>query len=319
MIDSVTLISSEERPMYFVRALRSENQDAWQIDSPIPDIVWGDVRSLHSVPSSSCSDFENLSRKWLRSPKLTSSNISFSELFSDAGPRFGESRENSQECAAKIFILLSYASVGYTELGAATPSEQRIPGELSSSRSIQSFNYENLMKFLICGLSKFDSWHDTADIASWSGEFQPMLMHADADGTEITEPLPDEPAPMSRKRQIRRTVGAHSLINEGLSNVDLDAPLGNWRQGDFTFDAGGFLYASPAEGDEHFDAAETTKKIVGLVAISQTCDIVQRTGGRHFVAVCPLVKVFRLLLSLQKLNPNGNIYSEKNQYNCRNI
>ena len=87
------------------------------------------------------------------------------------------------------------------------------------------------------------------------------------------------------------------MINEGLPKVDLDEPLRNWRQGDITFDAGGFLYAGPAEGDEHFDAEETIENIVGLVAISQTCDIVRRTGGRHFVAVCPLIKVSKDELS----------------------
>lgn len=87
------------------------------------------------------------------------------------------------------------------------------------------------------------------------------------------------------------------MINEGLPKVDLDEPLRNWRQGDITFDVGGFLYAGPAEGDEHFDAEETIENIVGLVAISQTCDIVRRTGGRHFVAVCPLIKVSKFELS----------------------
>ena len=87
------------------------------------------------------------------------------------------------------------------------------------------------------------------------------------------------------------------MIKEGLPNVDLDEPLRHWRQGDFTFDAGGFLYASLAEGDEHFDAAETTEKIVDLIAVSQTCDIVRRTGGRHFVAVCPLMEVSESELS----------------------
>ncbi len=46
-----------------------------------------------------------------------------------------------------------------------------------------------------------------------------------------------------------------------------------------------------AEGDNLFDAEEISDGIVGLVVISQTCDIVRRTGGRSFVAVCPLIKV----------------------------
>ena len=171
MIDSVTVISSEVLPMYFVPNLQSGNQDAWQFDSPIPDIVSGDGHIAFPLPSSSCSAFENLSRKLLGSLKFTASNISFSELFADADQLLAESHENNQEDAAKIFVVLRYASVEHTDFSAATPSEQRVPDELGPSSSIQSSDYEKLVKFLLCGLSEFDSWHDTADTASWSGEF----------------------------------------------------------------------------------------------------------------------------------------------------
>ena len=72
------------------------------------------------------------------------------------------------------------------------------------------------------------------------------------------------------------------------STPNEDAPLEAWRQGDFASDAGGFLFAKPPSGDYPYDAKELTEGIVGLVIISQTCDIVRRTGGRHYVAVCPL-------------------------------
>ena len=81
------------------------------------------------------------------------------------------------------------------------------------------------------------------------------------------------------------------MIDQELPIADLDEPLKHWRQGDFALGVGGFLYASMAEGDNLFDAEETTDNIVGLAVISQTCDIVRRTGGRSFVAVCPLIKV----------------------------
>ena len=73
--------------------------------------------------------------------------------------------------------------------------------------------------------------------------------------------------------------------------LDEDEPLKHWRQGDFAFDVGGFLFASPAEGAEAFEAEEHSGSIVGLIAISQTCDIVRRTGGRDYVTICPLIKV----------------------------
>lgn len=65
----------------------------------------------------------------------------------------------------------------------------------------------------------------------------------------------------------------------------------SWRQGDFATNVGGFLFAVQSNGKEHFDAEEQTRDIVGMVVISQTCDIVRDTGGRHYVAVCPLIEV----------------------------
>ena len=67
--------------------------------------------------------------------------------------------------------------------------------------------------------------------------------------------------------------------------------IANWRQGDFATNVGGFLFAAQSDGEDHFDAEEQVEDIVGLVVISQTCDIVRETGGRHYVAVCPLIEV----------------------------
>lgn len=69
-----------------------------------------------------------------------------------------------------------------------------------------------------------------------------------------------------------------------------DEPLLEWKQGDFALNVGGFLFANLSESGEHFDAEEDEGDIVGLIVISQTCDIVRRTGGRHFVSVCALTK-----------------------------
>ncbi len=81
------------------------------------------------------------------------------------------------------------------------------------------------------------------------------------------------------------------MVEQGLLIENLDEPLKFWRQGGFALGVGGFLSASLAEGDDLFDARETTKGIVGLAVISQTCDIVRSTGGRYYVAVCPLTRV----------------------------
>lgn len=73
--------------------------------------------------------------------------------------------------------------------------------------------------------------------------------------------------------------------------VSADAPIREWRQGDYALDVGGFLFADVSEGDDAFDPREQTEDIVGFVVISQTCDIVRDTSGRFYVAVCPLVNV----------------------------
>lgn len=90
------------------------------------------------------------------------------------------------------------------------------------------------------------------------------------------------------------------MIGQGSPRANDDESLKHWRQGDFALDVGGFLFASRAEGDNAFDASEATKNIVGLVLISQSCDIVRRTGGRHYVAVSPLIKVSGEELSAAK-------------------
>lgn len=87
------------------------------------------------------------------------------------------------------------------------------------------------------------------------------------------------------------------MVDKGLQIKNSDEPLKLWRQGDFALEVGGFLFAGIAEGNELFDAQEITDNVVGLIAISQTCDIVRRTGGRNYVAVCPLIKVSKQELS----------------------
>ena len=81
------------------------------------------------------------------------------------------------------------------------------------------------------------------------------------------------------------------MNDQGIPIVDLDDPLKHWRQGDFALDVGGFLFAYPAKSGSKFVAREITENIVGLIVVSQSCDIVRRTGGRDYLAVCPLVKV----------------------------
>jgi hypothetical protein len=80
-------------------------------------------------------------------------------------------------------------------------------------------------------------------------------------------------------------------LSDSDENEDGYAFLNEWRQGDFSLNVGGFLYAEASTDGELYYAREVREGVLGLVVISQTCDIVRRTGGRHYVAVCPLIKL----------------------------
>lgn len=81
------------------------------------------------------------------------------------------------------------------------------------------------------------------------------------------------------------------MTGQGLPTTNVDESLKLWRQGDFALDVGGFLFAGLTDDHDAFDAREVTENIVGLVVISQNCDIIRRTGGRFYIAVSPLVQV----------------------------
>lgn len=81
------------------------------------------------------------------------------------------------------------------------------------------------------------------------------------------------------------------MCDEMKKDETLLDPIQNWRQGDFTLDGGGFFFGNSSDQGEPFDVILQTEGVVGLIVISQTCEIVQLSGGRHYVAVCPLIEV----------------------------
>lgn len=112
-------------------------------------------------------------------------------------------REQNRERIAKTLEVLRFADRGSAELNSAALNEQRVQDKLSPFEAIREGSYEIAKQWLSYGLSRPDTGQAVTDTAPQFGEFQPMVMHADADGTEMIESLPDEPAPVSRKRQIR--------------------------------------------------------------------------------------------------------------------
>ena len=112
-------------------------------------------------------------------------------------------REQNRLHIAKTLKVLRFADRGSAELNSTALNRQRVWSKLSPFEAIRTGDYEIAKQWLSHGLSRFNRWQATIDTTPQIGEFQPMAMHADADGTETIEPLPDEPEPVSRKRQIR--------------------------------------------------------------------------------------------------------------------
>lgn len=72
-------------------------------------------------------------------------------------------------------------------------------------------------------------------------------------------------------------------------NDSIADPLADWRQGDFVCGSHGFVCLG---SDGKTVGAKTIGiDTLGYVLISQLCDIVRRTSGRDFVAVCPLIQI----------------------------
>ena len=114
-------------------------------------------------------------------------------------------REQNRLHIAEALKVLRFADRGSAELNFAGLNKQDARHKLSPFEAIQAGYYELAKQWLSHGLSRPNRWQVTTDTTPQIGEFQPIVIHADADGTEIIEPLTDEPEPVSRKRQIRHS------------------------------------------------------------------------------------------------------------------
>lgn len=87
--------------------------------------------------------------------------------------------------------------------------------------------------------------------------------------------------------------------NNGASAADIDRTLQAWRQGDCTLEPQWFVHkidpanpitaAASAAAQQGVELAE--HQVIGLVVVSQTCDIVRSCRERPYLEVCPLVRV----------------------------
>lgn len=78
----------------------------------------------------------------------------------------------------------------------------------------------------------------------------------------------------------------------------IDASLQGWRQGDLTLDESWFVHVgdgalplSEAAAQAENGPQALTSEVLGLVVVTQTCDIVRSCARRPFIEVAPLMRV----------------------------
>lgn len=110
-------------------------------------------------------------------------------------------REKNRNHIAETLGVLRFIDRGSAELNSSALNEHHALHEPNPFEAIRSGSYETAKLRLSPGVSRP---YGPQTATPLYGEFQPMFMHADANGTERIEPLPDEPAPVTRKRNIKR-------------------------------------------------------------------------------------------------------------------
>ena len=113
-------------------------------------------------------------------------------------------REKNRNHIAETLGVLRFIDRGSAELNSSALNEHNALHGPNSFDAIRTGDYETPKLNLSPGVSKPYGAQISTHATPLYSEFQPMVMHADADGTEMIEPLPDEPEPTSRKRQIKR-------------------------------------------------------------------------------------------------------------------
>ncbi len=82
-----------------------------------------------------------------------------------------------------------------------------------------------------------------------------------------------------------------------MTDTEVDHALADWRQGDCTLGEHWFVQRTIADA-EGVDLRETL--VLGLVVLTQTCDVIRASANRPDLEVCPLVKVAPDVLHMVK-------------------
>ena len=114
-----------------------------------------------------------------------------------------EIKGKNRKHVAETLKVLRYADKGSAESNAEELNKQN-ESQKSPIELIRLKDYEVAKQLLSYGPSRPQRRLTDTDTATWIGEFQPLLIHPNADGTEKVETLHHVPEPVSRKRTITR-------------------------------------------------------------------------------------------------------------------
>lgn len=116
----------------------------------------------------------------------------------------GTIKRTDREHIAETLAVLRFADRGLSEENAKAMTERSQEFGMTPLEAIKEHQYSVARQCLSPGPGRPQLVRKASDPASWIGEFQPLLMHEGADGSESSEPLPEAPRPASRRRKIIR-------------------------------------------------------------------------------------------------------------------
>ena len=114
-----------------------------------------------------------------------------------------EIQDKDREQLTDAWKMLREAAQSIVKITTAVFHKENILQEWKTFETIRQEDYEKVYLFPDDQIES-QSRQTVTKSESWIGEFQPMLVHPNADGTENVESIPYEPEPVSRKRTIRR-------------------------------------------------------------------------------------------------------------------
>lgn len=114
-----------------------------------------------------------------------------------------EIKEKDREQLTDAWKMLREAAQSIVEINTEVLHKENI---LQGWKTFETIRQEDYEKVYLIRDDQLESQSRLTVTKSepWIGEFQPMLVHTNADGTENVEAIPYEPEPASRKRTIRR-------------------------------------------------------------------------------------------------------------------